>query len=53
MSEYKKHRLSNILYIRDYIIGEKFTNLAISQTDRDNGSPKIGDKIVKDNMNNY
>lgn len=51
MAEYKHYRRSQIAEIADWVKGFDMTNVSISQVDRDNGSPKSGDKIARNPKN--
>lgn len=52
MSEFKKYRRSQIAEMRDYVEGEILNeSVSISKADKDNGSPKIGDKIARNPKN--
>lgn len=53
MSEWKKYRRINIAEMVPYIEGALLDNsVSISQSDRENGSPKVGDMIAR-NPKNY
>lgn len=47
MDEFKQYRRSQIAELRPYHEGETLEGVSISQTDRDAGSPKVGDMIAR------
>ena len=48
MSEFKKYRRKQIAELRPYQEGEVLdSSVSISEADRDNGSPKVGDMIAR------
>ena len=48
MSKFKKYRRKQIAELRPYIKGEKLgNNVSISEIDKENGSPKLGDMIAR------
>lgn len=51
MSYFQKHRKVQISEMRPYEVGEDITSVSISQVDRTNGSPKIGDMIARNPEN--
>ena len=51
--EFKKYRRTNIAEMRPYLEGEILPEeVSISDTDKKNGSPKVGDMIAR-NPNNH
>ncbi len=61
MSEWKKYRRTNVAEMRPYVEGEERMKggdwsrnlISISEADRDNGSPKVGDMIARNPVNHY
>jgi len=52
MSEFKQYRRKSISEMRPYVEGETLTDkVSISQADKDNGSPKLGDMIARNPKN--
>jgi hypothetical protein len=52
MSEiYKQYRRSQIAEMADWHSGFDMTGVSISEPDRKNGSPKMGDKIARNPKN--
>jgi len=52
MSKFRKYRRSSIAEMRPYEEGETLpATVSISQTDKDNGSPKAGDMIARNPQN--
>jgi hypothetical protein len=52
MSEFKQYRRKQIAELRPFQEGEELSErISISQTDRDNGSPKVGDMIARNPKN--
>ena len=47
MSEFKKYRRSAIAEMADWHPGFDMDRVSVSAADRDNGSPKLGDKIAR------
>ena len=48
---FKKFTRTNIAEMRPYQKGEKLTGVSISEADKINGSPKIGDMIARNPKN--
>jgi len=46
MNSWKKYRRIGISEMRPYLEGEELTSVSISEADRNNGSPKLGDMIA-------
>lgn len=52
MNEFKKYRRTNIAEMRPYQEGETLdSRVSISQADKNNGSPKVGDMIARNPQN--
>jgi hypothetical protein len=52
MSEFKQYRRKQIAELRSFQEGEELSErISISQADRDNGSPKVGDMIARNPKN--
>jgi len=52
MSEFKQYRRKQIAELRPFHEGEQLSErISISQADRDNGSPKVGDMIARNPKN--
>lgn len=51
MSEFKKYVRTNIAEMRQYVEGEDLSRVSISEADRDNGSPLVGDMIARNPKN--
>jgi len=52
MSEFKKYRRKQIAELRFFQEGEELSErISISQADRDNGSPNVGDMIARNPKN--
>lgn len=51
MSKFIKYRRKKIAELRPYVKGEKLTGVSISDADKKNGSPKIGDMIARNPKN--
>lgn len=51
MSTFKKFRRKQIAELRTYAPGEKLSGVSISDEDKKNGSPKIGDMIARNPKN--
>jgi len=49
--EYKKYKRSAIAEMADWVEGFDMSWVSISSADRENGSPKVGDKIARNPMN--
>ncbi len=50
--EFKKYRRSQIAELRPYQEGEDLSDrVSISATDKENGSPKVGDMIARNPKN--
>lgn len=47
MSEYKNYVKNAVQPLRPYVPGEDLTGVSISEEDKKNGSPKVGDMIAK------
>lgn len=55
MSEYKQYKRRQVKFteIRPYVDGEVLpSNVSISETDRLNGSPRVGDMIARNPLDN-
>jgi len=51
-TEFKHYRRKSISEMRPYVEGEILDNkVSISQVDKDNGSPKLGDMIARNPIN--
>lgn len=51
-NNFKEYRRKQIAELRPYIEGEElYPGVSISQVDKDNGSPKIGDMIARNPKN--
>lgn len=56
MSEYKQYRRKGLSELKPYVEGETLEGVSISQADKDNGSPRVGDMIArnpKDHTNKW
>lgn len=52
MQQFKQYRRVEIAELRPFQLGESLLEkVSISQVDRDNGSPKIGDMIARNPLN--
>lgn len=52
MSEFKNYRRSQIAHLRPYVEGEDLSDrVSISASDREAGSPKVGDMIARNPAN--
>jgi hypothetical protein len=52
MNEFKQYRRKQIAELRPFQEGERLSeSVSISQVDRDNGSPKVGDMIARNPKN--
>jgi hypothetical protein len=52
MSKFKQYRRKHIAELRPFQEGEQLSeSVSISQVDRDNGSPKVGDMIARNPKN--
>jgi hypothetical protein len=52
MNEFKQYRRKQIAELRPFQEGEQLPeSVSISQVDRDNGSPKVGDMIARNPKN--
>jgi hypothetical protein len=52
MEEFKQYRRKQIAELRFFQEGEELSErISISQVDRDNGSPKVGDMIARNPKN--
>ena len=49
---WKQYRRKGLSEMRPYVEGEVLTNVSISQADKENGSPKVGDMIARNPKNN-
>lgn len=52
MSDFAKYRRSQIAELRPYEVGEDLKDVSISAEDTKAGSPKLGDMIARNPMNN-
>ena len=51
MTEFKRCRRTKIADMRPYHLGEDLNGVSISNADRLNGSPKLGDMIARNPTN--
>jgi hypothetical protein len=51
MSEFKLYRRKGLSEMREYVDGEDISHVSISQPDKENGSPKVGDMIARNPKN--
>lgn len=51
MSEYKQYRRKGLSELRPYVINEDMTGISVSDADKSNGSPKLGDMIARNPKN--
>jgi hypothetical protein len=51
MTEFKRYRRTKIAEMRPYHLGEDLNGVSISNADRLNGSPKLGDMIARNPTN--
>lgn len=52
MSEFKKYRRTQIAEMTPYIPGEtSMDRVSVSESDKENGSPKLGDMIARNSKN--
>ena len=51
MNEYKQYRRKQIAELADWTQWSDLAGVSISQADKDNGSPKVGDKIARNPAN--
>jgi len=52
MSEFKKYRRSQIAELRPFVEGEVLpANVSVSEADKKNGSPQVGDMIARNPKN--
>lgn len=51
MSEFKQYRRSAIAEMADWHEGFDMSGVSVSEFDKNNGSPKIGDKIARNPKN--
>lgn len=52
MPDFKQYRRKAIAEMRDYVEGEVLPEtVSVSSVDKDNGSPKVGDKIARNPKN--
>jgi hypothetical protein len=49
--EFTQHRKKQLSEMRPYVEGEDMTGVSISEPDRENGSPMIGDWIARNPTN--
>ena len=49
--DFKRYRRKQIAELRPYVNGEDLAGVSISQADRDNGSPQLGDMIARNPKN--
>jgi len=49
--KWHKYKRTNIAEMKEYAIGEDISNISISKSDLDNGSPKEGDMIARNPLN--
>ncbi|WP_299160502.1 hypothetical protein [uncultured Tenacibaculum sp.] len=48
---FKNYTRTNIAEMRPFKKGEKLTSVSISEADKQNGSPKVGDMIARNPKN--
>jgi hypothetical protein len=51
MSEFKQYRRKQTAELRPYVPGDMLIGVSISEADRTNGSPKVGDMIARNPKN--
>lgn len=51
MEEYKQYKRKGLSEMKNYEQGENLTGVSISDADRTNGSPKVGDMIARNPKN--
>jgi hypothetical protein len=51
MCEFKQYRRKQIAELRPYEPGESLERVSITDADKDNGSPKLGDMIARNPKN--
>lgn len=51
MKKFVQYRRKQISELRPYEEGEKLDNVSISEIDKQNGSPKVGDMIARNPKN--
>lgn len=51
MEEWKQYRRKGLSEMRPYKQGEDISGVSVSDADRQNGSPKIGDMIARNPKN--
>lgn len=51
MSEFKQYRRTQIAEMRPWDASVDMTNISVSATDRENGSPKTGDMVARNPKN--
>ena len=51
MSEFKQYRKNQIAEMRTYEPGEDMTGITVNESDKMNGSPKVGDMVARDPRN--
>ena len=47
MNMFKQYRRSQIAELRPYVEGEDIAGISLTDVDRQNGSPKVGDMIAR------
>jgi len=48
---FKKFRKAGVTELRPYVYGEPMNGIVISELDKKNGSPQVGDMIARDPAN--
>jgi hypothetical protein len=51
MVEFKQYRRKQIAELRPWEPGDDMSGVSVSQPDRENGSPKVGDMIARNPKN--
>lgn len=52
MSEFRQYRRKQIAELREYELGEELSDrVSVSATERENGSPKVGDMVARNPAN--
>lgn len=51
MADYKQYRRTQIAEMADWAPGFDMNGVSVSEPDRENGSPKLGDKIARNPAN--
>lgn len=48
---WKQYRRKGLSEMRPYVVGENMNGISVSDADRNNGSPKVGDMIARNPKN--